>query len=168
MCVYTVDRESSRKIDCLILARPTRSRNLLAQMVRHSKHNLFAYVQIGRGLRLSPETGKTDCHVIDVCDSTSTGLTVSPTLLGLSHDDLELEERERIESREEGGASTQRCNAMLTPQDLGAISEDGDEADAANKRYAVRFVDVDDPFGVTGKEPRVKALAQMTKMAWVS
>jgi ATP-dependent helicase IRC3 len=63
-------------IDCVITARPTRSINLLAQMV-------------GRGLRLSPETGKTDCHVIDIADNLSRGLTITPTLLGLSSDEVD-------------------------------------------------------------------------------
>ncbi|KAJ3956119.1 putative ATP-dependent helicase IRC3 [Colletotrichum tropicale] len=55
-------------IDCVILARPTRSRNLLVQM-------------IGRGMRL--HKGKTDCHVIDMVSSLETGIVTTPTLFGL-------------------------------------------------------------------------------------
>ncbi|KAK2754467.1 DEAD/DEAH box helicase [Colletotrichum kahawae] len=55
-------------IDCVILARPTRSRNLLVQM-------------IGRGMRL--HQGKTDCHVIDMVSSLETGIVTTPTLFGL-------------------------------------------------------------------------------------
>ena len=40
------------RCDCIVLLRPTRSASLYVQMV-------------GRGLRLSPETGKTDCLVLD-------------------------------------------------------------------------------------------------------
>jgi superfamily II DNA or RNA helicase len=42
-------------IDCIVMARPTQSASLYQQC-------------IGRGLRPSPETGKTDCLVLDVCD----------------------------------------------------------------------------------------------------
>jgi hypothetical protein len=46
---------------------------------------LRASLQIGRGMRLSPDTGKQDCHVIDFVDSTNRviGLVNAPTLLGL-------------------------------------------------------------------------------------
>lgn len=55
-------------IDCVLLARPTKSRNLLVQM-------------IGRGMRLY--TGKKDCHVIDMVASLETGIVTVPTLFGL-------------------------------------------------------------------------------------
>lgn len=55
-------------IDCVLLARPTKSRNLLVQM-------------IGRGMRLHP--GKTNCHVIDMVASLETGVVTTPTLFGL-------------------------------------------------------------------------------------
>lgn len=60
-------------IDCVLLARPTRSRNLLVQM-------------IGRGMRLNP--GKDDCHVIDFVASLKTGVVSSPTLFGLDPSEL--------------------------------------------------------------------------------
>lgn len=40
------------RCDCIVLLRPTKSASLYVQMV-------------GRGLRLSPETGKTDCLILD-------------------------------------------------------------------------------------------------------
>jgi len=55
-------------IDCVLLARPTKSRNLLVQM-------------IGRGMRLHP--GKEDCHIIDMVASLRTGIVTTPTLFGL-------------------------------------------------------------------------------------
>ncbi|ENH65602.1 Putative mitochondrial ATP-dependent helicase irc3 [Fusarium oxysporum f. sp. cubense race 1] len=60
-------------IDCIILARPTRSRNLLVQM-------------IGRGMRLHP--GKKNCHIIDLVSSLDTGIVTTPTLFGLDPDIL--------------------------------------------------------------------------------
>lgn len=55
-------------IDCIVLGRPTRSRNLLVQM-------------IGRGMRLHP--GKKNCHVIDFVSGLETGIVTTPTLFGL-------------------------------------------------------------------------------------
>lgn len=60
-------------IDCIVLARPTRSRNLLVQM-------------IGRGMRLHP--GKENCHVIDFVSSLETGIVTTPTLFGLDPGEL--------------------------------------------------------------------------------
>jgi len=65
-------------IDCILLARPTRSRNLMVQM-------------IGRGMRLSP--GKKDCHVIDMVGSVKThGVVTTPTLFGLDPSEVVSEE----------------------------------------------------------------------------
>ncbi|KAI0152281.1 P-loop containing nucleoside triphosphate hydrolase protein [Hypoxylon sp. NC0597] len=60
-------------IDCIVLARPTRSRNLLIQM-------------IGRGMRL--HAGKTDCHIIDMVSSLAIGIVTTPTLFGLDPSEL--------------------------------------------------------------------------------
>lgn len=60
-------------IDCVLLARPTRSRNLLIQM-------------IGRGLRLFP--GKENCHIIDMVATLDTGVLSTPTLFGLHPDEV--------------------------------------------------------------------------------
>jgi ATP-dependent helicase IRC3 len=55
-------------IDCVLLARPTKSRNLLVQM-------------IGRGMRL--HNGKDNCHIIDMVAALSSGVVSTPTLFGL-------------------------------------------------------------------------------------
>ena len=83
-------------IDCVLLARPTRSRNLLVQM-------------IGRGMRLHP--GKPNCHVIDMVASLEVGVVTTPTLFGLDPAELvkeanvedldELRERKELEKRRE-------------------------------------------------------------------
>ena len=43
------------------------------------------FAQIGRGMRLSPATGKVDCHIIDFVDITTRipGVVCTPTLFGL-------------------------------------------------------------------------------------
>lgn len=60
-------------IDCVVLARPTRSRNLLVQM-------------IGRGMRL--HHGKENCHIMDMVSSLETGIVTVPTLFGLDPSEL--------------------------------------------------------------------------------
>lgn len=81
-------------IDCVLLARPTKSRNLLVQM-------------IGRGMRLYP--GKENCHVIDMVASLETGIVTVPTLFGLDPAELvkeasvgqlqDLRERKELEAQ---------------------------------------------------------------------
>jgi len=71
-------------IDCILLGRPTKSRNLLVQM-------------IGRGMRLHP--GKLDCHVIDMVASLENGVVTTPTLFGL--DPSELLEESSLEDIDE-------------------------------------------------------------------
>lgn len=53
---------------------------------------------------MSPETGKEDCLIVDIVDGIgrANGMLVSPTLFGLTHDELAEEERERAEARNEG------------------------------------------------------------------
>lgn len=63
-------------IDTVLLARPTRSQNLYLQM-------------IGRGLRNSPETGKTECLVMDMVGNSSTGIICAPRLFGIDPDALQ-------------------------------------------------------------------------------
>ncbi|KAF2860452.1 DNA or RNA helicase of superfamily II [Piedraia hortae CBS 480.64] len=55
-------------IDCVLLVRPTKSRNLLVQM-------------IGRGLRKHKE--KENCHIFDFVGSLAEGIVTVPTLFGL-------------------------------------------------------------------------------------
>ncbi|WBW70940.1 mitochondrial DNA branch migration helicase Irc3 [Schizosaccharomyces osmophilus] len=68
-CMVLTEGADIPNIDCLIIARPTNSPNLLTQM-------------IGRGLRLSP--GKEDCLVLDFCNSFNrVPLHLQPTLSGI-------------------------------------------------------------------------------------
>jgi len=87
-------------IDCVLLARPTKSRNLLVQM-------------IGRGMRL--HLGKANCHIIDMVSALSTGVVSTPTLFGLDPAEVvdkadikvmtELKERKEQESKREAEAA---------------------------------------------------------------
>ena len=84
-------------IDCVVIARPTRSRNVFAQMVHHlcMAHITvisLTYKQIGRGMRLSEDTGKTDCQIIDFVDSANLvlGVVSTPTLFGLDPAEVDI------------------------------------------------------------------------------
>jgi ATP-dependent helicase IRC3 len=94
-------------IDCVLLARPTRSRNLLIQM-------------IGRGLRLYP--GKEDCHIIDMVASLATGVLSTPTLFGLHPD--EVLNKSSVEDIREGRAEDKLPKPSEDP--VAAQDVDGD------------------------------------------
>ena len=93
-------------IDCVLLARPTRSRNLLIQM-------------IGRGLRLYP--GKENCHIIDMVASLATGIISTPTLFGLHPDEIVSKasvtdlKRQRDQSPPDSGVAV---NSALPDEDV--------------------------------------------------
>ena len=96
------------QIDCIILARPTKSKNLLVQMVsaRFTFESCsLTLLQVGRGLRQSPGSKKEDCHIIDIVDTVSKGLTATPSLLGLSYEDIDRVEEEEEDTKSEGLSS---------------------------------------------------------------
>ena len=127
--------------------------------------------KIGRGLRLSPETGKIDCHIIDIADTVSHGVLVSPTLLGLSHDEVD----ERAEtSKEAEGEGGQGYGEWLCswPVSIGLRlmrdvegTEGGDGG--ARRNYKVTFIHEDDPFSLLAPEQK-RSMAQTSTNAWVS
>jgi ATP-dependent helicase IRC3 len=96
----------------VLLARPTKSRNLLVQM-------------IGRGMRL--HKGKENCHIIDMVAALSTGVVSTPTLFGLDPAELvekadtkaltELKERKETEKQrqQESAALKQRTLSKKLP-----------------------------------------------------
>lgn len=55
--------------------------------------NYLTHVQIGRGMRLSMESGKTDCMVIDFVDSMDrmAGVVSIPTLFGLNPGEIDID-----------------------------------------------------------------------------
>lgn len=111
-------------IDCVVLARPTKSRNLLVQM-------------IGRGMRLFP--GKINCHIIDMVASLEAGIVTTPTLFGLDPaalineanvEDLQSQsDREQLEAKREEHVTnqatksslTQDCSRMITFTDYDSV-----------------------------------------------
>ena len=91
-------------IDCVVLARPTRSKNLLVQM-------------IGRGLRLFP--GKENCHIIDMVASVESGVLTTPTLFGLDPDEgLKESSVDDIRKKRERDSSTIPGARQPKPSDI--------------------------------------------------
>ncbi|KAG6814073.1 hypothetical protein H0H92_003120 [Tricholoma furcatifolium] len=140
-CAILTEGTDIPNIDCVVVARPTRSRNVFAQMV-------------GRGMRLSPRTGKEDCRIIDFVDSTSrvAGVVSVPTLFGLSPDDLDIDD--------ESTASLERRAAE-------AIAE-GD-ADGVPRPTSVTYTEYEDPFSLVGDSSGAPPhIVNSSKFAWVA
>lgn len=126
-------------IDCVLLARPTRSRNLLIQMV-------------GRGLRLSP--GKEDCHIIDMVASLSTGVLSTPTLFGL-HPDEVLNKATVKEMREGQGETFPQQHPI-------DVAEKGPDDNTE-----LRFTKYDSIFDLLGDMQSEKHIRSISHYAWV-
>ncbi len=134
-------------IDCVLLARPTKSRNLLVQM-------------IGRGMRLHP--GKKDCHVIDMVATLDTGIVTTPTLFGLDPSELleeasvdkmkDLQERkEEEEGRDEIGSQGSKERARSS----GPIPT------------TVKFTDYDSVFDLIEDMSSERYIWKLSPHAWV-
>lgn len=74
-------------VSCVAMARPTRSQGLYVQCV-------------GRGTRLSPETGKKDCLVLDFADVSDLDLVTLPALYGMPRN-LDLQGMDAEDARQE-------------------------------------------------------------------
>ncbi|PVH97129.1 DEAD/DEAH box helicase-like protein [Periconia macrospinosa] len=133
-------------IDCVLLARPTKSRNLLVQM-------------IGRGMRL--HKGKENCHIIDMVSALSTGVVSTPTLFGLDPSEIvekadtkdmkELKERQEEEkTREEKAADTQKA------------------VDTRRVPGSVVFTDYDSVHDLLADSSGDQAIRRISELAWVA
>lgn len=149
-CALLTEGTDIPNIDCVVIARPTRSRNVFLQM-------------IGRGMRLSPNTGKQDCHVIDFVDSTNriAGIVNAPTLFGLNPETIvddasvqELEARAEAANREE----------LSVPH----TDPTGDNRLSVPDPKSVTYVDYDDPFALFNRSIEASPhMVQLSKNAWV-
>ncbi|KAK4126296.1 P-loop containing nucleoside triphosphate hydrolase protein [Parathielavia appendiculata] len=132
-------------IDCIVLARPTRSRNLLIQM-------------IGRGMRL--HAGKKNCHIIDMVAGLETGIVTTPTLFGLDPDELvdeasadrmyELADRKEAEKARE--AQARQC--LAGPESTG-------------RSYNVTFTEYDSVFDLIADTSGEQHIRSISQHAWV-
>lgn len=115
---------------------------------------------MGRGLRLSPGTGKEDCHIIDIVDNVarSNGMLVSPTLWGLTHD--ELEDREAVDLNPATGQMNADGLMGINAGDGGLMNGQG-----KLKTGSVTFIDQGDPFQL---HREFQPLSTISSNAWVS
>lgn len=142
-------------IDCVLLARPTRSRNLLIQM-------------IGRGLRLFP--GKENCHIIDMVATLETGVLSTPTLFGLHPDEVlqkstvkqlrETKDGQLARIDREAREEQQRENDAQSP--LGSDKESSLNGDI-NIKFT-RYDSITDLLGDMRSDRHIRSLSQH---AWV-
>ncbi|KAI0150424.1 P-loop containing nucleoside triphosphate hydrolase protein [Xylariaceae sp. FL1272] len=137
-------------IDCVILARPTRSRNLLVQM-------------IGRGMRLHPN--KTDCHVIDMVSSLETGIVTTPTLFGLDPSQLVKETSvDEMRSLKERKEAEEQRNAVLVADDSELPGTT--PLDPAVSRN-ITFTEYDSVFDLISDTSGEKHIRSISMHAWV-
>ncbi|KFY05141.1 hypothetical protein O988_00230 [Pseudogymnoascus sp. VKM F-3808] len=129
-------------IDCVLLARPTKSRNLLVQM-------------IGRGMRLFP--GKDNCHIIDMVASLETGIISTPTLFGL--DPSELVAEATVDDMKE--IKEARVNqAAIDP-------EFQTSAPGTSHPIKVTFTDYDSVFDLIEDSSGERHIRAISRYAWV-
>ncbi|KAI0161652.1 P-loop containing nucleoside triphosphate hydrolase protein [Hypoxylon sp. FL1284] len=124
-------------IDCVILARPTRSRNLLVQM-------------IGRGMRLHPD--KTNCHIIDMVSSLASGIVTTPTLFGLDPSEIV-----------EGATVNDMRKIKEDMPEPNVSKESPGNADVGN----VTFVDYDSVFDLISDTSGERHIRSISQNAWV-
>ena len=135
-------------IDCVLLARPTKSRNLLVQM-------------IGRGMRLHP--GKENCHIIDMVASLETGIVTTPTLFGLDPSEVlkevdlekvkELRERKELEAQREENLSRVATARTVEP---------------ARRNRKITFTDYDSVYDLIEDTAGDRHIRRLSLLAWVN
>lgn len=132
-------------IDCVVLARPTKSRNLLVQM-------------IGRGMRLYP--GKENCHIIDMVASLEAGIVTTPTLFGLDPGELV------------SGATIEEMKSQQDRQELEAIREERaadheSVTSLSSRRSTITFMDYDSVYDLIDDTSGERHIRGISQLAWV-
>ncbi|KAH7104237.1 P-loop containing nucleoside triphosphate hydrolase protein [Auriculariales sp. MPI-PUGE-AT-0066] len=138
-CAILTEGADFPKIDCVVIARPTRSRNLFTQM-------------IGRGMRRPKETEKKDCHIIDFVDSTTRvqGIITIPTLFGLTIEDGDIKDVSLEELEERGEEAARRTSPANVPQPT-----------------SVSYRDYEDPFALVQDTSGCPHISVMSSFSWV-
>ncbi|MCJ1390158.1 hypothetical protein MMC18_003016 [Xylographa bjoerkii] len=131
-------------IDCVLLARPTRSRNLLVQM-------------IGRGMRLHP--GKENCHIIDMVASLETGVVTIPTLFGLDPSELvkeaDVEQLKQLKEKSDMGI-----------EDVRPVSSNNSEQERL-LNSTITFTDYDSVYDLIDDTSGERHIRGISQLAWV-
>lgn len=133
-------------IDCILMARPTRSRNLLIQM-------------IGRGMRLYP--GKKNCHIIDMVSSLATGIVTTPTLFGLDPDMLV--EEATVEDMKEKG---ERRAEEETRKEI-VYHSAGQSGSRSQGEWAVTFTEYESVFDLIADSSGERHIRSISQYCWV-
>ncbi|GAA5950206.1 hypothetical protein JCM10213_005201 [Rhodosporidiobolus nylandii] len=142
-------------VDCVLLARPTRSQNLFLQM-------------LGRGLRLSSDTGKSDCLVIDLVGASAQGVVCTPTLFGLSPD-------EKIEGQSSSDLQRRGLELALESADHPSEADAPRKLSAAAfaKRFDYHYRDYTSAFDLVAQEKKKTgeteyvSVSRLSRLAWV-
>lgn len=132
-------------IDCVVLARPTKSRNLLVQM-------------IGRGMRLHPN--KVNCQIIDMVSSLETGIVTTPTLFGLDPgelvDDATVDDLSSLKERR----AEEKARSDLVAR---AAPGDGQKS----RSVSVSFTDYSSVFDLISDTSGEKFIRALSRFGWV-
>lgn len=135
-------------IDCVLLARPTRSRNLLVQM-------------IGRGMRLHP--GKKNCHIIDMVATLSTGIVTTPTLFGLDPseliDEANPDDMKSLKERKEDEEKRKKEAEAVVAKDA--------PTSASSSIRTVSFTDYDSVYDLIEDTSGERHIRSISTSAWV-
>ncbi|KXJ92294.1 P-loop containing nucleoside triphosphate hydrolase protein [Microdochium bolleyi] len=134
-------------IDCVLLARPTKSRNLLIQM-------------IGRGMRL--HASKTNCHVIDMVSSLATGIVTTPTLFGLDPGELVKEA-----SSEDMKSMKDRKDAEQQRKEEAYLSSSKPSGSARPFKGSLTFTEYDSVFDLISDTSGEKHIRAISPHGWV-
>ncbi|KAK6336659.1 hypothetical protein TWF718_009454 [Orbilia javanica] len=144
-------------IDCVLLARPTRSRTLLVQM-------------IGRGMRLHP--GKEDCHIIDVVGSVSRGVVTTPTLFGLPPEEVldrassnVVKNKFELQQGNQDELERQQSEKSQMSPDVDLKSEI--DLEMYSRPWTVTFVDYDSIHDLLEDSKADASVRQYSQNAWV-
>ncbi|KAH8889688.1 P-loop containing nucleoside triphosphate hydrolase protein [Thozetella sp. PMI_491] len=132
-------------IDCVLLARPTRSRNLLVQM-------------IGRGMRLYP--GKENCHILDMVSSLETGIVTTPTLFGLDPGEI-------VNDASVDGMQSLRDLKDAERQREQQVSEAFSTPVSVSGAQKVSFTEYDSIFDLIADTSGEKHIRAISQYAWV-
>lgn len=112
-------------------------------------------------MRLSPDTGKKDCHIIDFVDSANrvAGVVSVPTLFGL--DPSEVIDGASIEALEE------RADKSAVSSDLEDVVAVPDTYDDVPEPKSVTYIDYNDPFSFVEQSYGAPHVQKLSHFAWV-
>lgn len=125
-------------------------------------------------MRLSPQTGKTDCHIIDFVDSTSrvSGVVSTPSLFGLDPDEV-------IESMFCPRSCLKAMLICITSDATPELLEERAEKSIGNDPSvvydvdnvpdptSVTYIDYDNPFELVKDTSGASHISRISRFSWV-